>query len=203
MAARRRRSACQSYLVQVDTRSPEYVPQHSAALLRTVIPDALVSLSGHATLTKKYLAPQDTINAVVKTSAGATGIFELSFAAPYASRAGGVTTFTGTSGWISIAGAKATVDGKEQNVNRVTIRTVKAKGTKDKDGNLEFEEVVEVVDEPSCGVRAEFASFVERLHGTDDGLGDPVGALRDVAFIQAALNSNGDAVSLTDLVPDF
>lgn len=176
---------------------------HSAALLRTIIPDPLVSLTGHATLTKKYLAPQDTINAVVKTSEGAIGVFELSFAAPYASRAGGLTTFTGTSGWICIAGLKATIDGKEQNIVRVTIHTVKTKGTKDQDGNPEYEEVVEVIDEPTRGVRAEFESFVKLLNGEDDGFGDPVGALRDVAFIQAALNSNGNAVSLIDLVPEF
>ncbi|EJD41563.1 NAD(P)-binding protein [Auricularia subglabra TFB-10046 SS5] len=176
---------------------------HSAAALRTVLPDALVSLSGHATLTKKYLAPQDTINAVVRTAGGAVGIFELSFAAPFPTRAKGLTTYTGTNGWIEIATHNAVINGKGQSVSRVTIHSVKEKGTTDKDGNKEYEEVVEVVEEPLCGVRKEFESFVEHLKGNDDGYGTPLGALRDVAFIEAALTSNGSSVSLTDLVPDL
>jgi len=96
--------------------------QHSAAIVRLILGEkhALESLSGHATLTKEYLAPHDTIQvriqaiiptkdthyvtlqAVFRTRAGATGIFELSFAAPQASRAGTLITITGTKGWIKI-----------------------------------------------------------------------------------------------------
>ena len=64
------------------------------------------------------------------------------------------------------------------------------------------EEKEEVIDIPSKGVIAEQESFFDAINGNDDGLkfGDPFGTLEDVAFIQAALNSNGKLVDLTKLV---
>ena len=65
-------------------------------------------------------------------------------------------------------------------------------------------EVAEVVDEPAgMGVDEVFAAFVDLLGGRDDGLGDPRGALRDVAVIEAGLTSNGSPISFDSLIPQF
>lgn len=62
------------------------------------------------------------------------------------------------------------------------------------------EEKEEVIEKPESGIVAEFASFFDAISGKDDGLGDPFSALGDVAFIQAALNSNGELVDLAKLL---
>lgn len=169
--------------------------QHSAAVLRVVLPSELTHLSGFASLNRDYLAPMDTINTIIKTADGAHGIFELSFGAPAPSRSGNATVVTGTSGWLEIGGAKVKEGDSEVSVVRVTIKSV----TKDKDGK-EGEEKTEVIDEKARGVEAELVSFLEALKGNDDGLGDAKNALKDVAIIQAALNSNGALVDLHKLV---
>ena len=46
----------------------------------------------------------------------------------------------------------------------------------------------------------EVASFLDAIDGKDDGYGQPKDALKDVAFIQAALNSDGKPVDLVKLV---
>ena len=45
----------------------------------------------------------------------------------------------------------------------------------------------------------EIASFLEALNGKDDGLDGPRGTLVDVAFIEAALNSDGAQVDIGKL----
>ena len=100
-------------------------------------------------------------------------------------------TFTGTDGWISID--QVDVNGK--GTLRVTIHTV----TKDEKGR-DVGETEEVIDEESRGVKVEVASFLQAINGNDDGFGKPIDALKDVAFIQAALNSNGSPVDLVKLV---
>ncbi|KZP27409.1 hypothetical protein FIBSPDRAFT_853601 [Athelia psychrophila] len=50
------------------------------------------------------------------------------------------------------------------------------------------------------GVECELKSFLNAIAGEDDGLADPLGALRDVAIIQAALNSQGKLVDLDALI---
>ena len=63
----------------------------------------------------------------------------------------------------------------------------KDKGT-DKDGNKEYEEITEIVDEPAgLGVKECFESFVALLGGHDDRIGEPRGALRDPRLL---LNTN-------------
>ena len=56
----------------------------------------------------------------------------------------------------------------------------------------------EVIEEEIKGVQVELASFFDALKGKDDGLGlgDPRGALADVAFIEAGLKSDGVLVEL-------
>ncbi|TDL27834.1 NAD-binding protein [Rickenella mellea] len=163
---------------------------HSAALLRVVLPSPVTHISSFASLNKDYLAPLDTINAVVKAEDGSHGIFELSFAAPTSSRSSSGNGFfvTGTDGWLEVANAKI-----KDGVNgiRITIHIV----TKDKNGKI-LDEKVELIEEESKGVEAEISHFLEIIKGNDGGLGDPWGALKDVAFIQACLDSQGQLVDL-------
>lgn len=56
------------------------------------------------------------------------------------------------------------------------------------------------------GVADEMAAFFDAVEGKPDvaglNLGDPLEALRDVALIQAGLDSDGKLVGLLDLVPE-
>lgn len=159
-----------------------------------MLPSPMVSLSGYASLNQQHLAPHDTINVAVASADGSHGLVELSFGSPVPSRnelAHNGLSITGTDGWISIE--NATVNGKGG--LRVTVRTV----TKDEKGR-DVGEAEEVIDEESRGVKVEVASFIAAIDGKDDGFGRPLDALKDVAFIQAALNSNGAPVDLVKLV---
>ncbi|KAJ2986039.1 hypothetical protein NUW54_g9927 [Trametes sanguinea] len=49
------------------------------------------------------------------------------------------------------------------------------------------------------GIRKEIEGFVQAIDGADDGVDDPRGTLVDVAFIEAALNSDGAPVDLVEL----
>lgn len=148
-------------------------------------------MSAFASLTKDYLPPHDTINAVVRSADGSHGIVELTFGAPTTTRsklAGNGLTITGTDGWISVT--------QTAEQYSVVIRKLK----KDQDGKEigEDEENVEIPANPN-GIQLEIAGFVKAIDGSDDGVGSPRGALRDVAFIQAALNSNGSPIDLDSL----
>jgi hypothetical protein len=87
--------------------------------------------------------------------------------------------------------------GVSGSVLRVTIHSA----VNPKDGT-DFEEKEEIIEEPGIGVQAELSSFFAAITGKDDGkgLGDPLAALGDVAFIHAALNSGGNIVDLTQLL---
>ncbi|KAH7920870.1 NAD(P)-binding protein [Leucogyrophana mollusca] len=173
---------------------------HSTAALRVMLPSAMTHLSGFASLNKDWLAPHDTINTIIKAADGSHGIFELSFAAPSASRSsvGNGTIITGTDGWLSVSQTKVkdSVTGGDKSVFRVIIKSAKT----DAHGKLGPEKE-EIIDEAVRGVEVELASFfAAAFEGKDDGLGDPLGALRDVAIIEAALNSEGQPINLEKLV---
>lgn len=152
----------------------------------------MVSLSAFASLARPELAPHDTIHAVVSlaptntTSPPAHGIFELSFGAPAPSRTeasvnGAGITVTGTKGWLSITSAKNS-EGKP--VNRVEV-------------HVNGVETPEVFESRSQGVEREIENFVKLVRGEgDSGFGTLEGTLRDVAFIETALNSNGKPTTL-------
>lgn len=174
--------------------------QHSAAALRVLLPSPMAYLSGFASLNLEWLAPQDTVNAIIKSADGSHGIFELSNAAPTQSRSsvGNGTVITGTDGYLTINQTKIKdpVTGDEMPVFRIVIKFV----TRDAHGKAGPERE-EVIDEPVRGVELELASFfTAALEGKDDGLGSPGGALRDVAVIEAALNSGGKMIDLEKLV---
>jgi len=165
---------------------------HTVAVLRVILPQALTHLSGFASLNKDFLAPHDTLNVVARSGSHLHGTVEMTFASPTKSRpvADGFV-ITGTDGWLSI--------NFESSVIRLRIKSVKKV-----DGKVvDEQEVQEEFEHKLVGVQAEISSFLDVLEGRGDGLGlgDPLGALRDVAFIQAALNSEGSLVDLTQLVP--
>ncbi|KIJ64973.1 hypothetical protein HYDPIDRAFT_111692 [Hydnomerulius pinastri MD-312] len=173
---------------------------HSAAALRVMLPSAMTHLSGFASLNVEWLAPHDTINTIIKSADGSHGIFELSFGAPTSSRTsiGNGTIITGTDGYLTVGQTKVKdpVTGGDKSVFRIVIKSV----TRDADGKPGPEKE-EVIDEPVRGVELELASFfAAALEGKDDGLGSPLGALRDVAIIEAALNSDGKSIDLEKLV---
>jgi len=161
----------------------------------------MTHLSGFASLNKDWLAPHDTINSIIKTADGSHGTFELSFAAPSPSRSsaggGGGIIITGTDGWLQVQKTQARdfVHNIEKPVFRITIKSA----ARDANGVLGPEKV-EVIDEPIKGVEMEQASFFMALEGKDDGLGSPIGALKDVAVIEAALTSDGKLVDLQQLL---
>ena len=167
--------------------------KHFIAILRVVLPSPLTHLSGFASLNKDYLKPHDTIHAIAKADDKFHGIVEISYAPPTKSLpAGDHLSITGTEGWLSVN----MVDKPSGAFVRTVIKSVvKVKGKPD-------EEKEEVIEEARNGVAAEFASFFDAMSGKDDGLGfgNPFSALCDVAFIQAALNSNGELVDLAKLI---
>ncbi len=60
-----------------------------------------------------------------------------------------------------------------------------------------------IVEERMTGVQVELGGFFDAADGKEgvEPFGSPVGALKDVAFIEAALNSDGALVDLGLLVP--
>ncbi|KIJ10684.1 hypothetical protein PAXINDRAFT_172088, partial [Paxillus involutus ATCC 200175] len=173
---------------------------HSVAALRVILPSPMAYLSGFASLNVEWLAPQDTINAIIKSADGSHGIFELSFGATTPSResVGNGIVITGTDGYLTInrTEVKDPITGSNKSISRLTIKSA-PRGADGKPGP----EQEEVIDEPVRGVELELAGFFAAvLEGKDDGLGSPMGALRDVAVIEAALNSGGKLIDLERLV---
>lgn len=167
---------------------------HTTAALRVLLGAPLASLSGHASLAKKILAPHDTITASILSSNGAHGTFHMTFGAPHpgagSALGGSGLAIIGAEGWVSVT--QTQVEGKS--VNRVVLRRVKV------GGKGEEEEVTK--DFEPRGVQIELESWLNAVDTKDDGLGfgDPRNALHDVAFIEAALKSNGRSVDLSKFV---
>ncbi|KZT08081.1 oxidoreductase family protein [Laetiporus sulphureus 93-53] len=171
---------------------------HTIAALRVLLPSPIKTVSGFASLTKSYLAPHDTINAAVRSADGSHGLVELTWGAPTASRSNlafsGITV-TGADGWLSVNQVKV-VDGSHPVEG---IRTTVHIAKRDEDGR-DLGEVEEILDRTMDGVPKELEGFVNAIRGDDNGLGNPQGALKDVAFIQAGLNSNGRPVDIDVLM---
>jgi len=167
---------------------------HTIAALRVVLPRPLTHLSAFASLNKDYLKPHDTFQAIAQAQGYFHGVAELTWAFPTkTSSPADDFLFTGTDGWVSIN--RVSQPGSPPLLQIRTVKMIKP------DGKAE-EEKEEFINVPSSGVEAELASFFKAVAGKDDqlGLGDPMGALSDVAFIQAALNSNGNIVDLGKLL---
>jgi predicted dehydrogenase len=165
---------------------------HTIAALRTVLPFEFSHLSAFAPLNKEILAPHDTISTIVKADNNAHGTLDMTFAHPTQSKPNtDAYLFTGDKGWISIN--MVTPPGAPSAVFRMTTKTLAP--------HSGGEEEVTVTDASPSGVRAELASFFAKVKGQETtDIGDPAQALKDVAFIQAALTSEGSLVDLRQLV---
>ncbi|KAG8904899.1 hypothetical protein FRC01_008556, partial [Tulasnella sp. 417] len=162
---------------------------HSMAVLRTILPSPVASLSGHASLTKPYLLPHDSIQSVLALDSGAHGLLELSFAAPSSARFESLTVITGTEGFLELTFGK-----NEADVGWA-VKTVV--GTKDPKEEKQFYKMQ--------GVEIEIEWFVQAvLKGEQNSVvvGEPRRAIRDVALIQAALTSGGAPVDIKKLVEE-
>lgn len=160
-----------------------------------MLPETITHLSGFASLNKEYLKPHDTIDVIARAGSHFHGTVALTFASPTPSPpVYDSFIITGTKGWLSVN--QVTVAGVP--VLRVIIKSVSSMDSK---SNKEIEEIIE---EPVKGVQVELGSFFNVISGKleESALGEPLGALRDVSFIQAALNSGGNLVDLADLVPE-
>lgn len=159
-----------------------------------MLPRPLTHLSAFASLNKDHLKPHDTINAIARAGSFFHGTVELTWAWPTrSSPASDCIVITGTDGWLSVN--LETAIGSGVPTLRVTIKSTDGVG-----GDQGEKE--EIFGEPIRGVQLELASFFDAISGIHEGpeLGDPMGALQDVAFIQAALHSEGTLVDLTRLV---
>ncbi|KAF7308307.1 GFO-IDH-MocA domain-containing protein [Mycena chlorophos] len=166
---------------------------HTIGALRTMLPNPLTHLSAYASSNFDYLKPHDTINAVVQSAGNFHGIVELSFGAPTAANpVADQYIITGGEGWLTV-NMKHTAG---KSVLRIHLRRV----VRDHEGKRVREEE-ETMDLPGTGVKSEFESFFEKIEGKETmDVGDPVQALKDVAFIQAGLNSEGVSIDLEKLV---
>ncbi|KAG8926210.1 hypothetical protein FRC02_009060 [Tulasnella sp. 418] len=163
---------------------------HSAALLRTVLPSEITSVSGHASLVKDWLAPHDTIQSVLRLASGAHGTFELSWGAPSKARAENFISISGTKGHIEITGENIQLPGQPE--GKTTMHwVVKIVGEDEKEDVQKY---------ATKGIENEIKWFAEAIGGKDNGAGSPRGALRDVAVIQASLTSSGQLVDIKKLV---
>ncbi|KAF7977689.1 hypothetical protein HWV62_2938 [Athelia sp. TMB] len=161
---------------------------HTAAILRTILPQRITHLAGFSSLTRDHLAPHDTTHAVLKCAdaggeAGAHGILELSFAGSPSSGVANGISVTGTKGWLGITSG---------NKIKVAVRL--------------HEQEEEVTEYAQSGVEAELAAFFDAITNVKQGaegpntLGDPLGALWDVALVEAVLNSGGGQIDLDALL---
>jgi hypothetical protein len=160
-----------------------------------MLPHPLTHLSGFASLNKAYLAPHDTVHTIVRAGPHIKGTAELTWASPTKSTpTSDDFVVSGSSGWLAVN--RISKPGSDKSFLRVAIHSV----IRAADGSENEKE--EIIEEPAVGVEAELVSFFSALRGQDDGkdLGDPLSALGDVAFFQAALNSDGSLVDLTQLM---
>ncbi|KAF8607265.1 oxidoreductase family protein [Ceratobasidium sp. AG-I] len=188
---------------------------HHAAALRVILPFSLgtSTVSGIASLTRDYLKPHDTIQAVIQSETTLKqdvypphGIFELSFSAP-PGYSRNVLTVTGTDGNLTLTIttkapkegdeilAKASPFSKKGENGEQLVPHYRVSIISGDDGSK-----VEEVDIISSGVVAEIEGFINAIGGQDDGNGEPRGALQDVAFIEACLQSQGRPLDLKKLL---
>jgi predicted dehydrogenase len=130
-------------------------------------------------------------------------LFEVTFAAPHGDcgKNNGYTVI-GSDGWLTVTTGPHVEEGSDTPITAVKVTINKTIKTKKENGDIDVKVETEVIHERSRGVEVEIASFVGAIEGHDDGhgFGQPRNALKDVAVIEAALNSEGKYVNLQALV---
>ncbi|GAV99074.1 oxidoreductase family protein [Lentinula edodes] len=171
---------------------------HTIAALRTMLPEPFTHLSGFASLNKEYLSPHDTIHCVVRAQSHYHGIVEMTFASPTKSiPAAENLVITGSKGWLA---CNTTSEGF-----KIVVKVVEEKESGKTGEEAEYKEREEIISFPRKGVETELAAFFDAIgrQGTGESaldIGNPREALKDVAFIQAALNSEGNLIDLLELI---
>ncbi|KAG7091631.1 hypothetical protein E1B28_010651 [Marasmius oreades] len=179
---------------------------HTSAALRTMLPEFT---SGHlisfASLNKPYLAPKDTVHAILKTPSY-NGTLDFTWAWPVRSQPNSdETVIMGSHGYIGIARRKAE-EGGGWNVTIKSLVSSNSSTTTTTTTKKEYQETEETYAFRSQGVREEFRAFFEvafdgkKPDAEELGdVGNPMNALFDVALIQGMLDSNGGVVDLSEL----
>ncbi|KAF8752000.1 P-loop containing nucleoside triphosphate hydrolase protein [Rhizoctonia solani] len=186
---------------------------HTNAALRRVLgssfPLETAKISAFASLTRDYLAPHDTYQAVLQAAPTPDGhpphgIMEMSCAAsPGFSRY--VLTVAGTEGNLTLESVVKPIRDADRNL---ALANAFNAGTKESPRISHWQTTItgpdgsktEEFGKISSGVHEELGSFFRALSGQDDGNGEPRGALLDVALIQAFLTSEGNAIELKKLL---
>ncbi|KAK1217814.1 hypothetical protein PQX77_019520 [Marasmius sp. AFHP31] len=166
---------------------------HTSAALRTMLPNFTSSqIISFASLNKEYLAPKDTIHAIVKSDSY-NGTLDFTWAWPTRSHPNSdETVIMGSTGFVGIARRKV----EEGGGWRVTVNSLASSSPQ------EYKETEDTYEFKSSGVVEEFRSFFDVTFGgrKEDGLvGNPKNALFDVALIQGTLNSEGQLLDLGEL----
>ncbi|KAF9258335.1 NAD(P)-binding protein [Marasmius fiardii PR-910] len=171
---------------------------HTSAALRIMLPDFTSSqLVSFASLNKPYLAPKDTVHAILKTPKY-NGTLDFTWAWPVKPQPNSdETIIMGSQGYIGIARRKA----EEGGGWNVTMKSLVS-------GSNEYKETEETYAFRSQGVWEEFKAFFDVVFGGGGEakspvgsfeIGDPMNALFDVAFIQGMLDSDGTILDLGEL----
>ncbi|KAF9076906.1 hypothetical protein BDP27DRAFT_1312801 [Rhodocollybia butyracea] len=167
---------------------------HTVAALRTILPEPFTELSGFASLNKDYLIPHDTIHSVVRAGHHYHGIVEMTFASPTKSTPKGDNiVITGTDGWLACNKVRDSLE---------LVIKVRVKEEGKPEEEQEYQEKEQTLSYPSRnGVEDELLDFFNKIQGREAlDIGRPRNALKDVAFIQAALTSEGKLIDLLALV---
>ncbi|KAJ7594049.1 oxidoreductase family protein [Mycena floridula] len=150
---------------------------HTIAALRTMLPLPMISVSAYSSLNKSYLVPVDTVHAVA-TTATFHGLIELSFGNPIKAKAKTDSyVITGSKGWIAVNNDGIQLNDTSNNAEHFPFGAM-------------------------SGVERELANFFDAVAGkpANEEWGNPLETLKDVAWIQAALNSKGSKVDLEKLI---
>ncbi|KAG8691524.1 hypothetical protein FRC11_002114 [Ceratobasidium sp. 423] len=186
---------------------------HTNAVLRRVLGSSFqfntAKVSSFASLTRDYLAPHDTFQAVIQAAPTSDehppqGINEMSCAArPGFSRY--ILTVTGTEGNLTFESVTKPPEDADLALARASAFNA---GNHEKPVIPHWRTTItgpdgsktEEFDRVSSGVHAELGSLYNALSGNDDGNGEPREALQDVALTQAFLTSQGNPVDMKKLL---
>ncbi|GFZ44284.1 hypothetical protein JCM24511_02006 [Saitozyma sp. JCM 24511] len=148
---------------------------HNAAALRILLPSVISEVSAYTALNNQHLAPVDLIQAVVRCEDGSIGRFCLDYGAR-GREAANETFVSGDQGIITIRDITNEHSGQAQEVILTT-----GPGDSRHKVTRRF---------PKTGIQREQELFFDQVKGLYEQI------LRDVAFIEATLQSDGQPIKL-------
>jgi predicted dehydrogenase len=156
---------------------------HTPAALRQILPSPVASVVARTSLVLPYLAPVDTLVSTLQLASGVIGSLRKSWAAPPGKPLGDVFEGWCEKGYLTLS---------PHDGGKIKLSVFE-------DGQAVVEEVF-----ARSGVERELASFIGRIAGTGpqdwerqgEAIGKPEEVLKDLALIQAALESDGKTITL-------